>query len=187
MALARPWPGAKLTPGKGQQKWAGPGPALPLDSVVTLYGLKQSSYKWYKLLSSTLATLDLLRCEADQAVFLGHWTTPPHISIPPPPPGESLFLIIPIHVNNGLAISNLLPLYNWFISVILESIESVCLGPVLNTRYLGQWVICNHLTRPFAFPNQILSWVSLNTGVYRNAKHLIYPFNITLTPYLLHL
>ena len=44
-----------------------------LRLLVALYGLKQSSYEWYKLLSSTLATLGLLRCEADHAVFIGRW------------------------------------------------------------------------------------------------------------------
>jgi hypothetical protein len=112
-----------------------------LRLLVALYGLKQSSYEWYKLLSSTLATLGLLRCEADHAVFIGRWTTPPHISVTLPPSGEPLFLIIPIHVDDGLAISNSLPLYKWFISEVSKSIEIICLGPVLNTRYLGQRII----------------------------------------------
>ena len=44
-----------------------------LRLLVALYGLKQSSYEWYKLLSSTLATIGLLWCEADHAVFIGRW------------------------------------------------------------------------------------------------------------------
>ena len=109
-----------------------------LRLLVALYGLKQSSYEWYKLLSSTLATLGLLRCEADHAVFIGRWESSPHPSVPLPSPGIPLFLIIPIHVDDGLAISNSLPLYNWFIAEVSKTIEIVCLGPVLNTRYLGQ-------------------------------------------------
>jgi hypothetical protein len=42
-----------------------------LRLLVALYGLKQSSHEWYKLLSSLLAKLGLLRCEADHAVFIG--------------------------------------------------------------------------------------------------------------------
>jgi hypothetical protein len=109
--------------------------------LVALYGLKQSSYEWHKLLSSTLATLGLARCEADHAVFIGRWSTPPHISISLPSSGAPLFLIIPVHVDDGLAVTNSLPLYEWFVSQISQSIEIVCLGPVINTRYLGQRLI----------------------------------------------
>src|ERR1700678_1122633 len=98
-----------------------------LRLLVALYGLKQSLYKWYKLLSSTLATPGLIRCEADYAVFIGRWSTPPPLSIPPS--GTPLFLIIPVHVDDGLAITNSLPLYQWFVSEISRSIELVCLGP----------------------------------------------------------
>lgn len=108
--------------------------------MVALYGLKQSSHEWYKLLSSILGKLGLLRCEADHAVFIGRWTSPPHTSVPLPPSGE-LFLIIPIHVDDGLAISNSLLLYNWFVTEISKSIEYVCLGSVVNTRYLGQRLV----------------------------------------------
>ena len=118
-----------------------PDPSTVLRLLVALYGLKQASYEWYKLLSSLLGALGLLRCEADHAVFVGRWTTPPHPSIPLPPSGEPLFLIIPIHVDDGLAVSNSLPLYRWFVSEISKSIEFVCLGPVINTRYLGQRVV----------------------------------------------
>jgi hypothetical protein len=112
-----------------------------LRLLVALYGLKQSAYEWYKLLSTTLATLGLLRCEADHAVFIGRWTTPPHPTIPMPTSGAPLFLIIPIHVDDGLAVSNSLPLYQWFTLEISKTIELVCLGPVVNTRYLGQRLI----------------------------------------------
>ena len=50
-------------------------------------------------------------------------------------------MIIPIHVDDGLAVSNSLPLYKWFVSEITKSIEYVCLGPVINTRYLGQRLV----------------------------------------------
>src|ERR1700678_3777691 len=89
-------------------------------------------------LSLTLAALGLLQCEDDHAVFIGRWTTHPHISIPLLPSGNSFFLIIPVHVDDGLAITNSLPLYQWFVSEISRSIKLVCLGPVVNTRYLGQ-------------------------------------------------
>ena len=105
------------------------------------YTLKQSSHEWYKLLSSLFAALGLIRCEADHTVFIGRWTTPPHPSIPLPPSGKVLFLIIPIHVDDGLAVSNLISLYNWFITEMSKSIEIICQGPVINSRYLGQRVV----------------------------------------------
>ena len=112
-----------------------------LRLLVALYGLKQSSHEWYKLLSTLLAKLGLLRCEADHAVFIGRWTSSPHSSVPLDPSGKPLFLIIPIHVDDGLAISNSLPLYNWFVMEITKSIEFISLGPVINTRYLGQRIV----------------------------------------------
>jgi hypothetical protein len=118
-----------------------PDPSTVLRLLVALYGLKQSSHEWYKLLSSTLAALGLLRCEADHAVFIGRWPTPPHPSVPSLPSGDPLFLIIPIHVDDGLAITNSLLLYKWFVVEISKTIDFVCLGPVLNTRYLGQRII----------------------------------------------
>src|SRR5271168_2717128 len=114
-----------------------------LRLLVALYGLKQSSYEWHKLLSSTLATLGLARCEADHAVFIGRWTIPPHASIPLHLSKDPLLLMIPIHVDDGLVVTNLLPLYNWFVLEISKTIEFICLGPVLNTRYLGQRIIRN--------------------------------------------
>ena len=124
-----------------------PDPSTVLHLLVTLYGLKQSSHEWYKLLSTTLAKLGLFRCEADHAVFMGRWTVPPHPSIPTLPSADSLFLLIPIHVDDGLVITNSLPLYDWFVKEISTTIDFVCLGPVLNTRYLGQRIIRNRSNR----------------------------------------
>ena len=115
--------------------------SIVLRLLVALYGLKQASHEWYKLLSTLLAALGLLRCEADHAVFVGRWTSPPLPSIPLPSSGSPLFLIIPIHVDDGLAVSNSLPLYNWFVLEILKSIKFISLGPVINTRYLGQHLV----------------------------------------------
>ena len=116
-------------------------PRTVLKLLVALYGLKQSAYEWYKLLSSTFGSLGLLRCEADHAVFIGRWTTPPHLSIPAPSSTIPLTLIIPIHVDDGLAVSNSLPLYKWFVAEMSKKIDFVCLGAVVNSRYLGQHII----------------------------------------------
>ena len=72
---------------------------------------------------------------------MGRWTTPPHPSIPPLASADPLFLFIPIHVDDGLAITNSTHLYDWFVKGISATINFVCLGPVLNTCYLGQRII----------------------------------------------
>jgi Reverse transcriptase (RNA-dependent DNA polymerase) len=108
-------------------------PRAVLKLLVALYGLKQSAYEWYKLLSNILNSLSLQQCEADHAVFIRCWITPLHPSITPLPSGLPLTLIIPIHVDNGLAIFNSLPLYQWFTMEMTNKIEFVCLGAVVNS------------------------------------------------------
>ena len=134
-------------------------PELDLQTVlhllVALYGLKQSSHEWYKLLLSLLAALGLFQCEADHAVFIGQWTTPPHPSISMPPSGTPLFLIIPIHVDDGLAVCNSTLLYDWFVMEISKSIEFISLHPVINTRYLGQHIIRDRSKKLFNSLNLI--------------------------------
>ena len=112
-------------------------PRTVLKLLIALYGLKQSAYEWYKLLSGIFHSLSLSHCEADRAVFIGRWTTPPHLSIPALSFNSTLTLIIPIHVDDGLAISNSLPLYQWFVAEMSKKIDFVCLGAIVNSRYLG--------------------------------------------------
>jgi Reverse transcriptase (RNA-dependent DNA polymerase) len=45
-------------------------PHTMLKLLVALYGLKQSAYEWYKLLSTLFSSLGLLCCEADHTVFI---------------------------------------------------------------------------------------------------------------------
>jgi Reverse transcriptase (RNA-dependent DNA polymerase) len=146
-----------------------------LHLLVALYGLKQSAYEWYKLLSTTLATLGLLRCEADHAVFIGCWTIPPDPSISMPISGTPLFLIIPIHVDDGLAVTNSLPLYQWFTSEISKTIELVCLGPVLNTRYLGQRIIRDRVNKTIRISQADLIVGLLEEWGLTNCKSTIVP------------
>jgi Reverse transcriptase (RNA-dependent DNA polymerase) len=112
-----------------------------LRLLVALYGLKQSAYEWYTLLTTIFFDLGLFRCEADHAVFIGRWSTPPDPTITMPESGEPLIIIIPIHVDDGLVICNSLPLHAWFVREMSKKVDFVCLGPVTNTRYLGQRVV----------------------------------------------
>ena len=122
-------------------------PKIVLRLLVALYGLKQSAYEWYTLLTTVFSELGLFRCEADHAVFIGRWSSPPDPTVTMPESGAPLVLIIPIHVDDGLAVCNSISLYAWFVQEISKKIDFVCLGSVTNARYLGQRIIRNRACR----------------------------------------
>jgi hypothetical protein len=64
-----------------------------------------------------------------------------------PASNEPLILIIPIHVDDGLAICNSQLLYMWFVQEISKMIDFVCLGPIMNSRYLGQRIVHDRPSR----------------------------------------
>ena len=110
-------------------------PSLVLRLHVALYGLRQSAYEFYQLLRKLLLDIGLIRCEVDHAVFIGRWSIPPLSSISMPSDGSSLLLIVPVHVDDGLVITNSVPLYKWFIGELSKSLEIVDLGT--GSMYLG--------------------------------------------------
>ena len=112
-----------------------------LRLLVALYGLKQSAYEWYTLLLSIFSDLGLFRCEADHAVFIGRWSSSLDPTVTMPDSGQPLILIVPIHVDDGLAISNSTSLYTWFVREVSKKVDFVCMGSVINTRYLGQRIV----------------------------------------------
>jgi Reverse transcriptase (RNA-dependent DNA polymerase) len=117
-------------------------PCTVLKLLVALYGLKQSAYEWYKLLSTIFASLGLLHCKANHAVFIRQWTTSsPHLSIDMPSSRLPLTLIISIYVNDSLAVFDSLSLYHWFMMEMSKQINFVCLGPVINSHYLGHHIV----------------------------------------------
>jgi len=101
-----------------------------LHLLVALYGLRQSSYEFYMLLCHLMTRLGMTCCEVDHAVFYGQWSTPPIDTIPMPSNGNDLILMVPVHVDDGLAVTNSIPLYNWFITKLSKELEVVDLGPV---------------------------------------------------------
>jgi len=105
-------------------------PSMVLRLLVALYGLRQSSYEFYMLLHKLMTCLGMTHCEIDHAVFYGCWTTPPVDTVTMPSNGEDLMLLVPVHVDDGLAIMNSIPLYNWFISELSKELEVIDLGPV---------------------------------------------------------
>ena len=117
-------------------------PGYPLDDpkkvlrlLVALYGLRQSAFKFYTLLLKCFASLGMHHCDVDHAVFSGTWTVPPHSSIPVLQSDAPLFAIIPVHVDDGLIVCNSLPLYDWIISELQETLEIIDMGPA--SLYLG--------------------------------------------------
>jgi len=110
-------------------------PQTVLHLLVAIYGLQQSAYESYIFLLKLLLCLGLNCSELDHSVFIGHWTSPPLPSIPMPSDGKPLFLIVPVHVDDGLVVTNSIPLYNWFIDQLTPDLEVVDMGPV--AMYLG--------------------------------------------------
>ena len=93
--------------------FARPFPGYPASSsskvlriLAALYGLRQSAYEFYMLILSLLLALGMVRCEVDHGVFMGEWTSPPGPSVTMPPDGSPLVLYVPLHVDDGLAVTN---------------------------------------------------------------------------------
>jgi hypothetical protein len=112
--------------------------------AVTLLADQQSLIS---TLSTIFCSLGLSHCKADHAVFIRQWMTPPHSSVTMLSSGLPLTLITPIHVDDGLTISNSLPLYHWFTTEMSKKIDFICLGAIVNSRYLGQPIICDCLNK----------------------------------------
>ena len=100
-----------------------------LRILVALYGLRQSAYEFYMLIMSLILSLGMIRCEVDHGIFMGEWASPPDPSVVMPPDGSSLVLYVPLHVDDGLAVTNSQPLYAWFLSSLSARLQIVDLGP----------------------------------------------------------
>ena len=114
---ARPFPGFDTSD-----------PSKVLRILVALYGLRQAAYEFYMLLMSLLLGLGMIRCDVDHGVFIGEWDSPPDPSIQMPPSGP-LVLYVPLHVDDGLGITNSASLYAWFLRVLSKRLHIVDLGP----------------------------------------------------------
>ena len=158
--------------------------------LVALYGLRQSAYEFYILIMSLLLEFGMIRCEVDHGVFFGQWTSPPDSSISMPLDGEPLVLYIPLHIDDGLAITNSAPLYMWFLSVLSKRLHIVDhdLGPcakflniliirdlpgkrlwlsprIYISELLDEWnlTVCRSVTTPFPNTSPDLSSAPTNS------------------------
>ena len=90
-----------------------------------------------------LLELGMICCEVNHGVFLGVWTSPPDSSVPMPADGGPIVLYVPIHVNDGLAITNLWPLYAYFLSVLSKHLHIVDVGEC--SKFMNILIIHGHL------------------------------------------
>ena len=88
---------------------------------------------------SLLLSLGIVRCEADHGVFFGEWASLPDPSVTMPDDGSPLVLYVPIHVDDGLAITNLPSLYSWFLQTLANHLLIVDLG--LCSKFLSILII----------------------------------------------
>ena len=70
----------------------------------------------------------MVRCDADHGIFFGEWTSPPDPSVTMPIDGNPLVLYVPIHVDDGLVITNSPSLYMWFLKTLTNQLMIVDLG-----------------------------------------------------------
>ena len=115
-----------------------------LRILVALYGLRQAAYEFYMLLMSLLLGLGMIRCDVDHGVFIGEWDSPPDPSIPMPTSGP-LVLYVPLHVDDGLGITNSPSLYAWFLRVLSQRLHIVDLGPC--SKFLSILIIRDRPSR----------------------------------------
>ena len=111
-------------------------PGFPLDDpkkvlriLAALYGLRQSAFEFYTLFLSLLLDLGMVCCEVDHGVFVGVWLSPPDPSVSTMSDGRPLVLYVPLHVDDGLGITNSPSLYRWFLSTLAKRLNIVDLGP----------------------------------------------------------
>jgi len=86
-------------------------------------------------------TLGCLDVSVIMGVFFGLWTPPPDPSISMPADGSPLTLFVPIHVDDGLGIMNLAPLYKWFLHSLADCLHIVDLGCC--AKFLSIVILCD--------------------------------------------
>ena len=125
--------------------WPVSKPGRVLKIIAALYGLRQSAYEFYMLFFNLLVGLGLSCCPVDHGVFYGEWTSPPDSSIPMPLDNMPLLLFVPIHVDDGLAVTNSTPLYKWFLASLSKRLHIVDLG--VCAKFLSMLIIRDRPSR----------------------------------------
>jgi len=116
----------------------------------------------------------MIRCEVDHGVFLGEWTSPPDPSISMPSNGDPLVLYVPVHVDDGLAITNSPSLYRWFITSLKQRLFIVDLGDCL--KFLSIVITRDRLNRRLWFSSQVYIAELIDEWNLSTAKYPTTPF-----------
>ena len=164
---ARPFPGFPTS-----------APGMYLRILVALYGLRQSAYEFYILILSLLLEFGMVRCEVDHGIFFGQWSSSPHPSVSMPSDGTPLVLYIPLHVDDGLAITNSTPLYTWFLSVLAKRLHIVDLGPC--AKFLNVLIIRDRPRRRLWLSPRIYISELLDEWNMASCRSAVTPFPSTL-------
>ena len=165
---ARPFPGFETS-----------SPSKVLRILVALYGLRQSAFEFYILLMTLLLALGMVRCEVDHGVFIGEWTSPPDPSIEMPASGP-LVLYVPLHVDDGLAITNSAPLYAWFLKVLSQRLHIVDLGPC--SKFLSILIIRDRPARRIWLSSHVYVSELLDEWNLSSCKPASTPFPSGISP-----
>jgi len=91
------------------------------------------------LFFNLLVAIGLSRCSVDYGIFYGEWISSPDPSILMPADGSPLFLIVPIHVDDGLGVMNSSLLYKWFLSSLSQHLHILHLGPC--SKFLSMVIV----------------------------------------------
>ena len=105
-----------------------------------IYGLHQSSREFYIFLQGVLEDIGLTWNDHDHAVFYSSFITPPDPFVQLSANGSPLQIIMPVHIDNGLVVTNSLLLYHWILSCMNKKLEIIDQGPA--SLYLSiriQW------------------------------------------------
>ena len=89
--------------------------------------------------------LGMVCCDVNHGVFFDKWSSPPDISVAMPANGGPLVLYVPIHIDNGLAITNSPSLYQWFLATLRWNLLIVDLGDC--SKFLSIVIIWDHVHR----------------------------------------
>jgi len=116
-------------------------PATIYLALRAIYGLCQSSCKFYQLLCKILESLGLTCCAVDHAVFYSCFKSSPHPSISMSNNSEDLIIIIPIYIDDSLVMMNSLPLWDWIHSEMNKHFNVNDLGAA--SLYLGIHIDCD--------------------------------------------
>ena len=155
--------------------WPVSKPGCVLKIIATLYRLWQSAYEFYMLFFSLLSDLGITHCDADHGVFYSKWKQSLDPSVPMPGDESSLVLIVPIHIDNSLGITNSIQLYQWFICSLSKKLHVVDLG-----KCSAYSLSVTEPTIIYGFPHTSILQNYLWSGIWDNAKQLQYHYRFPL-------